>query len=337
MRISLLALTLITLIALGFVFSSCYQQLPVKMPDPKAPNFPFTSIGQMESIIFIDPAFYNQKNLESLFLWHYEKYLHKGGAPAMLVFTDKQLMDAYIEDHRRPIEMEAPTDLRTPSSLSPPKYPRNVLFDAEFSQTPSESILKKGEELSSSGFNVEYSFVPDLTQPGIRKKVVLRGSTWTEGKYNIENQELDWATGRISVTAYDLYNVEPSSRYYTFGYKTKHSGYVRPYEKTRVIFNLHQSDLVPPPVKQVKILNESVAYVYMGWMYSVSLDGGQTWHLWDAERNIPEWKCCDPGLIREVSISDQGSGVMTLRLDPNKPESQVYLRTTDFGQHWLKD
>lgn len=339
MRTALLIWILSTvLVVLGIGCSGCHRKSTVKVLDTEAPDFPFTFVDQRGSIVFIDPEFYNQQNLEKLFLWHYKKHLNTQGAPTMLVFTDKQLMYAYIEENKKPMGWEPPPpELRTPSPFLTPKHTRNVLFDAEFSQVPSESMLLKEESYSSSGFNVVYFFAPDLTQPRVRKTVVLRGATWTQGKYDVELKELNWHTGQITVTAYNLYNTVPAGRYYTFGFKTKYQSFRGPAEKTRVIFNFRQEKAVPPPIDQVKIINESVAYVNMGWMYSVSLDSGQTWHWWDAERELPEWKCCDPGLIKDVSVSENGNGVMTLRLDPNKPENRVYLRTTDFGQHWLKD
>ena len=163
--------------------------------------------------------------------------------------------------------------------------------------------------------------------------MILRGATWREGKYNVETQEFPWQPGKITLTTYDIYNVEPSGRYYTFTVPRK----IGDYETTSIIFNILLEEAVPFNSNQVKILSDKIAYVYLGWMYSVTLDGGRAWHLWDAERNLPEWKCCDPGLLREVNISDQGNGIMTLRPDPTKPESLVYLRTNDFGKSWKND
>jgi hypothetical protein len=339
MRVLLHPLMLaIVLITLGISFSTCHTQTQVKVNDPSAPNFPFTIVGQGGSVVFIAPEFYNQKNMESLFLWHYKKNLQKpGGAPTMIVFTDKEMMDVYLEARKKRFwESEIPDPLRSPSPLPTSKYSRNVFSAAVFSQVPSESMLLKGEAPSSSGFNVVYSFAPDLTQPKTQKKVVLRGSTWTEGKYNVETRELIWHTGRITVTAYDLYNVEPAGRYYTFGYKTKYLGSKGLSEKTRIIFNFRQDEAVLPPIDQVEILNESVAYLYMGWMFSVSLDGGQTWHCWDAERELSTWECCDPGLIQRVEIGLNGTGSMTLKPSSQRPDEVLTLTTKDYGQHWTR-
>jgi hypothetical protein len=192
-------------------------------------------------------------------------------------------------------------------------------------------MLESAADPSSSGFNLTLSYSPDLNQPNVKKTVVLRGSTWTEGKYNLETQEVLGPMDKVVVTAYDIYNVEPTGRYYTFTYRTARDNY----QYGRIIFNFRQDVTVPPPVNQVRFVNDEVVYVYMGWMFSVTTDAGKTWRLWDAEKNLPGWNCCDPGLIKEVAISPQGTGSMTLRPDPANPEKLLYLRTSDFGQHWV--
>src|SRR5262249_1169731 len=252
----------------------------------------------------------------------------------LIVFTEKDLLDAYLEDRKKPWwESEIPREYRTPPPSPPPSLgSRRTFYDAKFSVDPSEPLLGEEDDKYSRGFNVSYSFPPDLTRPHIYKTVVLRGSTWTQGKYNLQTREFPWRTGKITLTAYDIYNVEPASRYYTFTMTRN----VDDQERARIIFNILPDEAVPLSTNLVNIISDKIAYVYLGWMYSVTLDGGKTWHLWDAERNLPGWDCCNPGLIQEINLSDQGSGVMTLRPDPNKPESQVSLHTDDFGQHWKK-
>lgn len=326
----------ITLLVFGSGIPNCHKQSPVKPLDLTPPNFPFTIVDELGSIVFIAPEYYSQKNLHDLFLWHYQKGLRTRTAPDVRVFTDKRLLDAYLEDRRKGFREYEPKAANPTPLASPHYYPRRIYSsDAEFSQVPSESSLdpNKGDDISSRGYNVTYSFAPDLNQPDMLKEVVLRGSTWRQGKYNLQTQEFPWRTGNITLMAYDIYNVEPSGRYYTYTVPRR----IGEYKTTAIIFNILLNGETSFNPNQVKILNDKVAYVYLGWMYSVSLDGGQTWHLWDAERNLLEWKCCDSSLIRDVNISDQGNGVMTLRPDPNKPENQIYLRTTDFGQHWVRN
>ena len=323
------------LIVLGDGLASCRRPSSVKTPDLVAPNFPFTIVGESGSIVFISPEYFNQKNLHDFFLWHYKTGLRTQNAPTVEVFTDKRLLSASLEDRRKGHREPVPRGANPTPSASPWYYPRRQFHDAMFSRVPSESSLhiSKGDDVSSRGYNVTYEFAPDLSQPNLRKEVVLRGATWRQGKYNLEAQVFPWQPGKITLTAYDIYNVEPSGRYYTFTVPRK----IGDYETTSIIFNILLEEAVPFNPNQVKILSDKIAYVYMGWIYSVTLDGGRAWHLWDAERNLPEWKCCDAGLIRDISISDHGNGIMTLRPDPTKPESLVYLRTDDFGQRWKND
>ena len=333
MSIIKISLTIV-LLALGSSFSNCHRQPSVKSSDLAPPNFPFTMVNQNGSIVYIAPEYYNPNNMHDLFLWHYKKHLGMRISLTMMVFTEKDLLNVYLEGLKRPRwESDVPLEYRRPLPTRPPSYgSRRNYHDAEFSQVPSEPSLhiSKGDDIYSRGYNVTYIFAPDLSRPDIKKEVVLRGATWREGKYNVETHVFPWQPGEIKLTAYDIYNVEPPSRYYTFTVPRK----VNNYETISIIFNILLEETVLVNSNQVKILSDKIAYVYLGWMYSVTLDGGKAWHLWDAERNLPGWNCCDSGLIRDVNISDHGNGIMTLRPDPNKPESLIYLHTDDFGQSW---
>lgn len=317
---------------------SCNKQPSVDLSSLTAPNFPFTVITESGSIVFIAPEYFNQKNLHDFFLWRYRDGLRKRSAPTVKIFTERELLNAYLEERKTPWRgVDTPREFRKPAPPPPPALmkSRKTYFDAEFSIVPSESSIdpNKGDDISSRGYNVTYSFAPDLNQPHIRKEVVLRGATWRQGKYNIETQEFPWQAGTIKLTAYDIYNVEPSGRYHTFTVPRK----IGDYETTSIVFNILLKEAVPLTTNRVKIFNDQIAYVYLGWIYSVTLDGGRSWHLWDAERNLPEWNCCDADLIKDISISEQGDGVMIILPDSRKPESLLYLRTRDFGQHWKKD
>src|SRR5262249_28161492 len=171
------------LLVLGSCVSSCHELSQGKKPDPTTPNFPFTIADQRGTIVFIAPEHFNQKNIESLFRWHYKKYLGERGAPTMIVFTEKDLLNAYLEDRKKPWwESEIPREYKTPSPPPPPSLSsRKTFYDAWFSMAPSEPSIDfdKEDDKYSRGFNVFYYFSPDLTQPHIHKTVVLRGSTWT--------------------------------------------------------------------------------------------------------------------------------------------------------------
>lgn len=325
-----LLLAIVLLIG-GSIPASCNKQSSVSTNNLQPPDFPFTLADDRGSLAFIAPEHYNQKNLQELFLWQYKKWLRKQAPPDLHVFTDQRLLDVYLEDRRKGFREYPEQALIKSPTATPWYYPRREFFDAQLSLAPSEPMLFGTEDaIDSRGFNVAYIFAPDLTRPSIKKEVVLRGSTWREGKYNAHTQEFPWQEGKISWTTYDIYNVEPSGRYHTFNITRQINGR----ERTRIIFHILPGEEESNNTGRVKLLNDKVAYVCLGWRYSVTLDGGQTWHLWDVERDLLSWNCCDAGLIKDVQISTRGEGVMTLRPIPNGKNDSLLLRTQDFGEHW---
>lgn len=300
------------------------------------PSFPFLlkDMGGGYVVVFVAPEYYNKNNLEQLFLWHHQNHLKSRNLQSD-VFTDKQRMNEFLEkwEKSKPTFMNtsvAGERIHTDAMVVTPN--QRTPWDAQCLRVTSDPLLEKNADPTSKGFDLSYRYAPDLNQPNITKTVILRGSTWTEGKFNLQTQEVSDRTSKIIITAYDLYNVEPFSRYYTFSWQTAKNNYLQ----TRIIFNIRQDEVVQPPINQVKILNDSIVFVYMGWMYSVTTNGGGTWQLWDAEKDLPNWHCCDPSLIQRVEIHLDGSGTMALKPNPQRLGEVLTLHTKDFGQHWAK-
>jgi hypothetical protein len=65
----------------------------------------------------------------------------------------------------------------------------------------------------------------------------------------------------------------------------------------------------------------------MGNKFAVTTDGGMTWSVWDAVKNLPD--CAD---IKDVQIEPSGDGIMQL-LSFTKQKVPV-LRSKDFGKSW---
>ena len=103
------------------------------------------------------------------------------------------------------------------------------------------------------------------------------------------------------------------------------------------IMVFRHDDPIPIPRNQTVFLSSKVAYVFMGWMYAVTTDGGHTWSAWSAERDLTGWKCCNYALIREVRIHASGVGRMVLNPIPNRPGEVPALFTKDYGRHWSVD
>ena len=86
----------------------------------------------------------------------------------------------------------------------------------------------------------------------------------------------------------------------------------------------------PPPVGL--FVGEQVGYLFMGWVYAVTTDGGRTWSVWDASKELPQWRT-NYRLIEDVTLGADGTGKMLL--NPLEPQpSRPELVTDDFGRHW---
>jgi hypothetical protein len=143
----------------------------------------------------------------------------------------------------------------------------------------------------------------------------------------IETWETQNDTFRIRATVYDEKGTAPApgGGYYVF--ESSPSGV----DKWQKIMTFRHDDPVPIPRNQVRFVNQQVAYIFMGWLYAVTVDGGQSWSVWDASKDNQLSKSYNYDMIREVNISDDGRGNMVLNLTGNKREE---LSTKDFGTHW---
>lgn len=93
-------------------------------------------------------------------------------------------------------------------------------------------------------------------------------------------------------------------------------------------------DDVPLPVKNVHFVSTDAGFLFMGWKYAVTTDGGQHWAVWNAERDLPDWQCCNYGLIGNVEMMSSGVGKMTLRPIQGRRGEVDQLFTSDYGRHW---
>jgi hypothetical protein len=100
------------------------------------------------------------------------------------------------------------------------------------------------------------------------------------------------------------------------------------------IMTFRHDDPNPIPLDQVRFVNERVGFVFMGWKYAVSTDGGATWKVWDATRDLRNWQCCNYRLIASVQLNADGNGTMTLSPIQDRRGEVPELHTSDFGRHW---
>ena len=104
-------------------------------------------------------------------------------------------------------------------------------------------------------------------------------------------------------------------------------------ENWREIMTFRHDDPTNITDKNIQIVNNKIAFVFTGWKAAVTSDAGKTWNLWDAEKDIPNWKGVNYGLIEEIRMSENGEGIMTLNPIPDRNEPKQ-LFTSDFGRTW---
>ena len=135
---------------------------------------------------------------------------------------------------------------------------------------------------------------------------------------------------RVLVTAYAEENSFVPGTYYFFEY-------IDAVNNRREIMAFRHDDPVEIRSEQVRFINDRICYVYMGWMYAVTTDGGFSWSVWNAEKELPNWQCCNYRLIQSVHIEPDGSGVMNLNPTAGQKGEMPKLYTGDYGRHWTTE
>ncbi len=152
-------------------------------------------------------------------------------------------------------------------------------------------------------------------------KAQLRGAVLE--KWQTENKIF-----RVTVTSYEEKGANVNGAYYLFESAVLGSNH------SREIVTFRHDDQPKIPTDQVRFVNDQVGYLFMGWIYAATTDGGANWSVWDARRDLPNWHCCNYGLIRDVIITESGSGVMRLNPIQGRPGEVPELRTSDYGRGW---
>ena len=149
-------------------------------------------------------------------------------------------------------------------------------------------------------------------------------------KSNTITERLETGNGafKIRVTQYAEENGFPTGAYYVFQSANKGS------EDYHDIFTYRHDDPVDIPRDQVRFMNDKVAYVFMGWMYAITTDAGDTWSVWNANTDLSKRACCNRGAVKDVRLAPNGSGTMMINVGDNQEPD---LCTTDYGQHWTVD
>lgn len=54
------------------------------------------------------------------------------------------------------------------------------------------------------------------------------------------------------------------------------------------IITIRTDEPHPIPRKQVRFVSDRVAYIFLSTYYVATTDGGDTWFVWDGDKNIPD-------------------------------------------------
>ena len=99
------------------------------------------------------------------------------------------------------------------------------------------------------------------------------------------------------------------------------------------IMTFRHDDPIDIPNDSVHFVSDKVGFVFMGWNYAVTSDGGSNWTVYDARNFLRDNQRCGYNCIQEISISPDGSGSLTINLIAS-PRQTVTLDSNDFGSHW---
>ncbi|MEK6280522.1 MAG: hypothetical protein AABN95_09245 [Acidobacteriota bacterium] len=146
----------------------------------------------------------------------------------------------------------------------------------------------------------------------------------------LETWELRRGERAFIVTAYGEEHSFVPGAYYSFEAVNGSNNRVQ-------IMTFRHDDPVPINKNGVVFLDDKIGYVFMGWMYAVTTDGGSTWHVWSADKNLPGWECCNYELIQAVRIAPDGKGTMKLNPIPQRSGEVPELYTNDYGRHWSSE
>lgn len=146
----------------------------------------------------------------------------------------------------------------------------------------------------------------------------------------LEQWQSDNKPFKIRVTAYEEKGANVNGAYYLFEAASAGS------DHWREIMTVRHDDQPKIPADQVRYVNYDIGYVFMGWMYAVTTDAGNSWSVWSAEKDLSDWQCCNYKLISDVTIGSDGRGVMRLNPIEGRRGEVAELRTNDYGRHWTR-
>jgi hypothetical protein len=260
-------------------------------------------LNEWRGTVYLDKKYFTEKNVGAILRWYCKKHLNK-----------KESLDLTIVDN---------LDILNFKIL----YPEHE--EKGFNKLREYSLAYCTRDSRDSYFADNEVCYIRLKREGQEKesKTVLRGS---DGDNNPKLEE--WNSGKkIDVKCWSFTDktVKPDGVYYSFGIKDKEIK-----DWVSLITVLYDSK-IKLPYRNVTYVNDQIVYMYLGWMFVVTTDGGVTWSKWNAEDSLPTWICCDSNFINDVKINKDGTGVMKLKKKSDATNQfPSKLNTKDYGITW---
>ena len=150
-------------------------------------------------------------------------------------------------------------------------------------------------------------------------------------KFEMANAEF-----RMRVTAYHEFApyALPGARYV---FQSSAAGS----EDWHEILTFKADQAISIPRNQIRLMNDRVAYAFIGNYYMATTDSGRTWFVWDANTELPVEQMMDRynlwPAITTIDMQSDGAGRMTLYQYSNERKRGPDLHTLDFGRRWTMD
>jgi len=135
------------------------------------------------------------------------------------------------------------------------------------------------------------------------------------------------------------FKIKAETRYQEGGllplFNAYHDYYVKTDESDhwRLILTLIWDDPLKIPEDQIRNVSDDVTYLFIGWMYAVTTDGGESWETWNGNPKVAQLMGTGYGFIDEIQMDANGLGVMSV---VNGQGELTELHTNNFGKTWKK-